>query len=138
MTRKRSVAAFVISIISGVMLLVSGTRGPSGIFQLIVQQLPSYTQNTLILSLASIGVLVLITLSWVGGIIVMFGGYLIFKTHVRTGKLLIGLGGGIGIPWLIFILFQLAITTDIAAIIAQHSIVGWTGMLLAFLARAIA
>ncbi len=138
MWQKRNLIAFIISIVAGILLLVSGTRGPSGIFELIVQQLPSFIDNSFVLSLASVAILVLITLSWVGGIIVIFGGYLVFKNHIRTGKLIIGLGGGIGIPWLIFILFQLLVTSDITGILAQHSIVGWAGMLLAYLARTIA
>jgi hypothetical protein len=138
MAHKRGLVVFVISVISGVLLLVSGTRGPSGIFELIMQQLPSFTDNTLILSLASVAILVLITLSWVGGIIVIFGGYLVFRNHVGTGKLMISLGGGIGLPWLIFVLFTLFTTSSITEVLTQHSVVGWTGILLAFLARTLA
>jgi hypothetical protein len=103
-----------------------------------MQQLPSFTDNTLILSLASVAILVLITLSWVGGIIVIFGGYLVFRNHVGTGKLMISLGGGIGLPWLIFVLFTLFTTSSITEVLTQHSVVGWTGILLAFLARTLA
>ncbi len=126
------------SIVGGVLLLVPGTQGPSGIYQLIMQELPRLTNDQAVLSVASIAIFALISLSSVGGLIVIFGGYLVLKNHVGTGKLLISLGGRIGIPWLIFVLYSLLTTENITAVLAQHSVVGWTGVLLTFLARLLA
>ncbi len=138
MLRTRKLAVLVLSLIGGILLLISGTQGPSGIYQLVMQELPRLTNDQAVLSVASIAIFALISLSSVGGVIVIFGGYLVFKNHAGTGKLLISLGGGIGIPWLIFALFTLLTTSNITAILAQHSVVGWTGILLAFLARTLA
>ena len=66
------------------------------------------------------------------------GGFLIYKNHVGTGKLLIGLGAGVGIPWLIFLAISLITTGEVAAVTVQHSSIGWIGVILAFAARIIA
>jgi hypothetical protein len=63
---------------------------------------------------------------------------MIYKNHKGTGKMLIGLGAGVGIPWLLFILFTIAFTQEITTVIAQHSIEGWIGIALSFTARSLA
>jgi hypothetical protein len=138
MVQKRKLIVLVLSVLGGILLLVSGTRGPNGIYLLIIQELPRLTNDQAVLFMASIAIFALIALSSVGGVLVIFGGYFVFKNHVGTGKLMISLGGGIGIPWLIFILYSLFTTSNITAVLAQHSAVGWTGILLAFLARTLA
>jgi len=137
-SRIRKLTVLLISIIAGFLLLISGTQGPIGIYEVVRQELLQLTNDQAVLSAASIAIVALIGLSSVGGIIVIFGGYLVFKNHIGTGKLMISLGGGIGIPWLIFILYSLFTTSNITAVLAQHSAVGWTGILLALLARALA
>ena len=130
--------AFVLSIVGGILLIVSGTRGPIGIFLIILEKLPQFIKDALILTITAGIVLSLIILSSLGGFTVIFGGYMVYKEHIGTGKLLIGLGAGVGIPWLLYILFATAVTQDATAVIAQHSIVGWAGILLSFIARSIA
>jgi hypothetical protein len=131
----RNSIAFVVSILAGFFLIVSGTRGPIGIYELILPQLPLFTGNALILTVAALVLLFLIIMSSLGGFVVIIGGYLIHRNHVLTGKLTIGLGAGVGIPWLLFILLTVAVTQDFTSVIAQHSLVGWTGIILSFIAR---
>ena len=138
MVQQRKFIVLVLSVLGGILLLVSGTRGPNGIYLLIIQEMPRLTSDQALLSAASIAIFALIALSSIGGVLVIFGGYLVFKNHVGIGKLMISLGGGIGIPWLIFVLFTLLTTSSMTAVLTQHSIVGWTGILLAFLARTLA
>lgn len=135
---KLNLTALVFSILAGMLLIVSGTSGPTGIYLLVLQELPRFTQDALILTTVSIIALVLILLSSLGGFAVILGGYFIYKDHIGIGRLTIGLGAGIGIPWLLFILFTVMATQEVSAVIAQHSIVGWTGIILSFIARSIA
>ncbi len=135
---KTNLFTLVLSVLAGVFLLVSGTQGPVAIFMLILSKLSLFIKDELIQTIATAIALFLIVLSSLGGFTVIFGGYLAYKNHVGIGKLLIGLGAGVGIPWLLFILFTVAITQQISAVIAQHSILGWIGIVMAFIARSIA
>jgi hypothetical protein len=135
---KTSLIMFGLSILGGILLLISGTSGQIGISLVILKQLPLFIKDTLIQTMATIVALFLIILSSLGGFTVILGGYLVYKRHVGTGKLLIGLGAGVGIPWLLFILFTVAMTQQVTAITAQHSILGWSGIIFSFIARSIA
>lgn len=138
MPNNRNLIAFALSLVAGVLLIVSGTRGPIGIYELILQKLPMLIKNNLVLWVAGAIALVLISISLLGGFMVMAGGYLIYKRHSTTGKLAIGLGAGVGIPWLILILITLVTSQDTSSVLAQHSIIGWVGIITALAARFIA
>lgn len=127
-----------LAVVAGILLIVSGTRGPSGLFEIILQKLSQFTNDATVLLIASALALFLIILSSIGGFIVIAGGYLIFMNHIRTGKFAIGIGAGVGIPWLIFIIATLIFTQELQPIIAQHSIVGWIGIGMSFIARILA
>ncbi len=129
---------FVVAVIAGVFLLASGIRGPTRTYQLIIDQLPQFIQNQQILQIANTLALILITISLAGGLAVIAGGILILLNRVGTGKWVIGLGAGVGIPWLIMLVVTLITTQQVAAIVAEYSTIGWAGIILAFLARTIA
>jgi len=130
--------AVVLSVVAGVLLLLSGIRGPVGTYELVREQLPLFIQNQQVLQVADTVALVLIAISLAGGLSVLAGAFLIHRNHVSTGKLLIGLGAGVGIPWLIMLAITLITTQQVAAVIAQHSSIGWIGVILAFVSRTIA
>lgn len=138
MPKNRNLIAFALSIIAGVLLIISGTRGPIGIYELILQKLPMFIKSELLLSIAGTIALILITISLIGGFVVIAGGYLIYKGHGTTGQLAIGLGSGVGIPWLILILLTLVTAQDTSSVLTQHSIIGWIGIITALAARFIA
>jgi hypothetical protein len=135
MPNKRRFMTFALSIVAGVLLVISGTSGPISIYQLIIQKLPTLINDSLFLSIAILITLALLTLALLGGFTVAAGGYLILKNHVSTGKFAIGLGSGAGIPWLILILYTLIISHNSLSVLAQHSILGWIGIITAFAAR---
>ena len=130
----RSVA-FVIAVMAGVLLLTSGIHGPTESYQLIIDQLPNFIQDQQILQIANTLALILIALSLAGGLTVITGGVLILLNHVGTGKFLISLGAGVGILWLIMMMFTLITTQQMPALVAEYSTTGWVGLVLAFLAR---
>jgi hypothetical protein len=138
MSDGRRWVAVGLSVISGMLLLVSGIRGPTGTYEFAQEQLSLFIQNQQILQIINTATLILITISLAGGLSVLAGALLISKNHVGTGKLLIGLGAGVGIPWLIMLGISLITTGQVATIIAQHSTMGWTGVILAFASRVIA
>ena len=134
----RNLITTTLSVLAGILLIISGTQGPIGIYEFILQKLPLIIKNELLLSIAGTIALVLISISLLGGFVVIAGGYLIHKGHGTTGKLAIGLGAGVGIPWLIIILLTLVTAQDTSSVLAQHSIIGWVGIITAFVARYIA
>jgi len=138
MLNNRRLATFVVAVVAGVLLLASGTHGPIGTYQAIKDLLPRFTQNQQILQIANIVILILITVSLAGGLAVIAGGILILTNRVGTGKLLISLGTGVGIPWLIFLAITLITTQQVTAILTEYSAIGWSGIILAFAARTIA
>jgi len=133
----RSVA-FVLAVIAGALLLISGIHGPTETYQLIIDNLPQFIQDQQILQIANTLALVLITISLAGGLSVIAGGILILVDRVGTGRLLIALGAGIGIPWLIMLAITLITTQQVASVLAEYSLTGWVGLILAFIAGAIA
>jgi hypothetical protein len=138
MPQDRNLIAAVLAIVAGTLLVVSGTRGPIGIYQFILQKLPSIINNELLLSIVGAIALVLIIISLLGGFIVIVAGYLIYRGHGTTGKLLIGLGAGAGIPWLVLILLTLVTAQDPSSVLALHSAIGWMGIITALAARFLA
>lgn len=134
----RRTVTFVVAVISGVFLLISGIRGPTGTYQIVIDQLPNLTQNQQILQIANTIAAILITISLAGGLAVIAGGILILMNRVGTGKFVIGLGAGVGIPWLIMLAITLLTTQQVVAVVAEYSTIGWAGIILALVARTIA
>ena len=132
------IVAFVLAVVAGVLLLISGIHGPTETYQLIIDNLPLFIQDQHILQIANMVALILITISLAGGLAVIAGGILILANRVGIGRWLIGLGAGIGIPWLIMLAITLITTGQVAALLAEYSSTGWVGLILAFIAGAIA
>lgn len=120
------------------LLLVSGIRGPTGTYQMVIDQLPKLTQDQQILQIANTAAAILIAISLAGGLAVIAGGILILMNRVGTGKFVIGLGAGSAIPWLIMLAVTLITTQQVAAVVAEYSTIGWAGIILALAARTIA
>jgi len=138
MPNSRRAIIFAMATIAGVFLLISGIRGPTGTYELIKNLLPQLIQDQQILQITTTLTTILITISLAGGFAVIAGGILILLNRVSTGKFVIGLGTGIGLPWLITLTITLITTQQVAAVIAEYSTIGWAGIILAFAARAFA
>jgi len=132
----RNILSFALSVPAGILLLFKGITGPTEAYSWLLSYLSSgIITDELILTVATTALLVLIFISSLGGIAVIAGGVLVWKDHVSTGKLLISLGAGVGFIWVIFLLFTLASTGDV---FSQYSVMGLTGLVLAFLALLVA
>jgi len=130
--------SIVFAAVVGVLLLVSGVRGPIGTYELVRTQLPSVLGNSQFLQVVNFVALVFIAIALGGGLSVLVGAFLIYRDHVGTGKVFIGLGAGVGIPWLIMLAVTLVTSGEVATVVAQHTSLGWAGVILAFAARLVA
>ena len=136
MSVSRNFLSFAISVPAGILLLLKGITGPSETYSWLLNYLSSgIIADKLIQSIITTTLLVLIFISSLGGIAVISGGFLVWKNHVSIGKLLISLGAGVGFLWVIFLVFALVSTGDV---FSQYSVIGWTGLILAFAARLLA
>ena len=129
---------FAIAAIAGVFLFISGIHGPTETYETIIDLLPQFIQDPQILQSAIIIATIFITISLAGGLAVIGGGVLILLGRVGTGKFVISLGLGVGLFWLAMLAVAFISTQQVAAIIAEHSTLGWAGIMLAIAARTIA
>jgi uncharacterized Tic20 family protein len=84
MPNSRQWTAIVFAATAGILLLLSGIRGPTGTYQLLKQELPKVTQNQQVLQIANIIATIFIAIALAGGVSVLAGAILIYKNHVRT------------------------------------------------------
>jgi len=138
MPKSIRVITFVVAAIAGVFLLVSGIHGPTDTYETIIDLLPQFIQDQQILQIASVVATVLISISLAGGAAVIGGGVLILMGRVGTGRFVISLGLGVGLPWLLMLAIVFITTQQVAAVIAEYSTIGWAGIILAIVARTIA
>jgi hypothetical protein len=132
----RNLLSFTISVPAGILLLLKGITGPTETYARLLNYLSSgIITNELIQSIITTTLLILIFISSLGGIAVVAGGFFVWKNHITVGKLLISLGAGVGFLWVIFLVFTLASTGNL---FSQYSVIGWTGLILAFIARLLA
>jgi len=138
MPNTKNLTVFILSIISGILLIVSGIHGSIGVYETILSTVALFFKHALAQSIIGSVALILILLASLGGFSVILGGYLIYKNRIRTGKFMIGLGASVGLPGLILILLTLTATQQFSLIIAQYGIIGWTGIALSLITRAVA
>jgi hypothetical protein len=131
----RRIVAFVIAVIAGLLLLLTGFQGPVGLYRVIVELLPNLTQNPQILAAADQIAAFLILIALAGGLAVIAGGTLILFNNVTIGKFVIAIGTGAGIIWLVLLLVTLLTTLQVAIVIEQYTPFGWIGLILSFIAR---
>jgi len=133
--KKRNLLAFLFSIPAGMLLFIKGIQGPTDFYFLLLQYVSSLLNAGIIRSLLMVGLLFLIVLSSLGGLTVIVGGFFIYKNRVSFGKFLIGMGAGISVFFVFVLLIPLFSTGNVLSIFNQYSVLGWIGLLLAFLAR---
>jgi hypothetical protein len=130
--------AFVLALVGGILMILAGLTGSIGIlgtaFTELQAQFPQYAD------LIGWVLLILTFVSSLGGIAVIIGGFLVLGGRLTTGKLIIGLGAGIGlIGVLIGLISGLAqgygLYTSFIAVFAVGQTLGWVGVILSIFAR---
>lgn len=136
MGASRNFLSFAMSVPAGILLLLKGITGPTETYAWLLNYLSNgIIADELIQSIITTTLLILIFISSLGGMAVVAGGFFVWKNHISIGKLMISLGAGVGFLWVIFLIFALASTGDI---FSQYSVIGWIGLILAFIARLLA
>jgi hypothetical protein len=113
----RNQTPFALCIIGGLLLLGSGyAQGGNTIVlvYLLVHSIPALAPFFLVIDVI---LLILWIIAFLGGFAVIFGGYLLTTSHIRTGKFIIAIATGFGLISFILIIIWVLLT------------VGWTGLL---------
>lgn len=131
MSSKKS-QAMIIAIIAGVLLFISGISGATT-WETIKDFVTSQFQGNEILEIVFV---ILIFIASLGGIAVIFGGLLIGKDKIKTGKFLIMLGAGMGLVGLLISMI-IAFAQNSFTIGSLFSL-GTIGIILSIVARSIA
>jgi hypothetical protein len=121
--------AMVIAIIAGILLLLSGISGVSTWEAIRNFVITHIIDNYIVQIIFAI----LIFIASLGGISVIIGGYLIGKDSIRTGKLFIILGAGLGLIGLIFSIVIAIMENNFT--IGSYFSVGFLGLFLSIVAR---
>ena len=124
--------AMGIAIVSGILLFISGISGLAAweeIKEFVTENIADEYAIQIIFA-------ILIFIASLGGIAVIAGGVLIGKNRVRTGKLAIALGAGLG---LIGLIVSIVIAyTENSLTVGEFFSVGVIGLILSIIARSIA
>ena len=127
--KKDNKKAMIVAILAGILLLISGISGFA-----TWETIKDFVINNIIdNSFVQIIFAVLIFIASLGGISVIIGGLLIGKDKIRTGKLFISLGAGLGIIGLIFSIIVAIMENNL--IIGSYFSVGFIGLILSIIAR---
>jgi len=139
----RNATPFVLCLIGGLMLIMVNYSGAMwnllfGLY-IFIHGLPALSGIWLIVDII---LLVLWIISWLGGIAIILGGYLMTTRRVGTGKFIVGIAAGFGLFSLIILIIQVVIVGGLVGLlvffaIAANSLLGM-GLLLTIIARRIA
>lgn len=97
--RTRNKTAAYLAIVGGILIVIAGGTGMVGFLNDLKNYLIDFFGSSN--QIVDIIFWILILIASLGGIAVMLGGYLFYKEHIRTGKVLINLGAGFGVISLI-------------------------------------
>ena len=121
--------AMIIAIFAGILLLISGVSGLAT-WEVIRDFV---TTNIIYNYIVQIIFAVLIFIASLGGLSVIIGGILIARDNIRTGKLFITLGAGLGLIGLIFSIIVAVMENNFT--IGSFFSVGAIGLILSIVAR---
>ena len=124
--------AMGIALIAGILLLISGVSGLAT-WQTIEDFVITYIIEHIIVQIVFA---CLIFIASLGGISVIIGGILIGKDKIRTGKLLISLGAGLGLIGLIFTIIVAFVESNLT--LGSFFSLGTIGLILSIIARIVA
>jgi hypothetical protein len=121
----------IIAFIAGILLLISGVSGVAtweAIKSFVIDNISDHSILQFIFA-------ILIFIASLGGISVIIGGILIGKEKIRSGKLFISLGAGLGIIGLIVSIIVAIMENNLT--IGSYFSIGFIGLLLSIVARLI-
>ena len=120
-------------------MLTHGATGGLGFLQLIADIPLLFPQLVSMIWLINLILYVLAFLAGLGGVSVILGGFILTKERLSTGKLLIGLGAGMGPIGLLVSLAQILYTSGLGALVSFLMVAsqsaGWVGTVISIFAR---
>ena len=125
----KNTKAMAVAILAGILLLIAGVNGLAAWENIKTFVVDNIADNYIIQVVFAI----LIFIASLGGISVIIGGILVGKEKLRTGKLLISLGAGLGLLGLIFTII-VALYEGSFTLTTLFSI-GGIGLILSIIAR---
>lgn len=129
MAREKTAMGFAIA--AGFLLLISGTSGLAT-WQTIKEFVLTFIIDNLYVQY---GFAFLILIASLGGLSVIIGGLLIGAKRVTTGKIIIGIGAGMGL--LGFLISLLIAIAQESLVFGEYLTVGFVGIVLSMIARSI-
>lgn len=128
--------AFSLALISGILLIISGSTGSIGLIGDIVAFFAP-TLSPEALAAVTLVLTILNIVAMLGGISVIIGGFLFTKGRVGTGKFIIGIGAGMGLIGVLIILITLALNgaLTVSMWVALFQSTSWIGIILSIIAR---
>jgi hypothetical protein len=133
--------AFLLALVAGFLMILAGLTGSIGILGMAFSELqlhfPAYADAI------GLVLLILTVIASLGGVAVILGGFLVWRDRLTTGKLLIGLGAGIGLITLVVGLASglaqgWGLEASFMAVFATGQVIGWVGLFLSLFARMVA
>lgn len=131
---------FLLSFVAGILLMVSGVPSSVGFLGKVIEFI-SERMGGLVAETLSIVLWVFSFLASFGGILVIAGGILIYRSRLTTGKLLISIGSGSGLIGLFFMIASALLHGwfyRVSLILTMVQSLGWMGVFLSIAARMIA
>ena len=122
-------SAMILALLAGILLLISGISGLA-----TWETIKNFvTENIIDNTIVQFVFAILIFIASLGGLSVIAGGILIGKNKIRTGKLLILLGAGMGLVGLIFTIAVAYVEGSLT--LGSFFSIGTIGLILSIIAR---
>jgi hypothetical protein len=129
--KSKNSSAMIIAFLAGILLLISGISGLA-----TWETIKNFvTQNIIDNTIIQLIFAILIFIASLGGLSVIAGGIFIGKNKIRTGKLLILLGAGMGLVGLIFTVAVAYVEGNLT--LGSFFSIGTIGLVLSIIARLI-
>ena len=109
--------SFFLCLISGLTLIYIGYQGGTDTIVLVFQFLQAISALDPVFPIIAFILAILWLIAWLGGVAVIFGGYLLTVRHVRLGKWIIAISAGFGIISLILVIVWVFIMSGIAGLL---------------------
>jgi len=132
--------AFLLGIISGALLIISGSTGGLGLWALLPWLVGVLGLPAEVAAVVNLVMTALLFVAGLGGLSVILGSILFAWGRVRLGRLLVGLGAGVGIISLVLSLLQMYLSgiLNVTLMLALAQTPGWAGAVLSIVARFLA
>lgn len=137
--RRNSLAA-ALAMFSGLLLISTGWVGGPGLLGTMLEFASRFFENEIGLVI-QLALNVLVFLGSLGGVAVMFGGFLILRRRITSGRFFIWIGSGItifGLSVTLVLSLQGGLTQMVELVLSVIHSAGWIGAILSLVARGLA